>query len=110
MLSAEKILETYALRWAIEVYFKETKQHFGLLKEQTGDYAVYYASIHLAVVRFIMIAHGMLSNGFGFGRVPEQANKAIGSADVCQVALGAIQGFDIPCFRLFEKCDFDVDT
>ncbi|MCU7909198.1 MAG: hypothetical protein KZQ71_11655 [Candidatus Thiodiazotropha sp. (ex Lucinoma aequizonata)] len=26
-LSMSKILETYALRWGIEVYFKETKQH-----------------------------------------------------------------------------------
>ena len=28
-LNDEKILEIYALRWGIEVYFKEAKQHLG---------------------------------------------------------------------------------
>ncbi len=31
-LSATDILQLYAMRWAIEVYFKEAKQHLGLLK------------------------------------------------------------------------------
>ena len=34
-LSTSKILEVYALRWGIEVYFKEAKQHLGFLAEQT---------------------------------------------------------------------------
>ncbi|TAN52168.1 MAG: hypothetical protein EPN21_04725 [Methylococcaceae bacterium] len=33
-----RLLELYALRWAIEVYFKEAKQHLGLLKEQSNHY------------------------------------------------------------------------
>jgi len=37
-LSAEKILEIYSKRWAIEVYFKEVKQNFGFLVEQSGKY------------------------------------------------------------------------
>jgi IS4 transposase len=31
-LEAAKVLEIYALRWAVEVYFKEAKQHLGFLK------------------------------------------------------------------------------
>jgi len=31
-MSMSKILEIYALRWSIEVYFKEAKQHLGFLK------------------------------------------------------------------------------
>ena len=34
-LSSAEILELYSLRWAIEVYFKEAKQHLGFLKEQS---------------------------------------------------------------------------
>ena len=34
------------MRWAIEVYFKESKQHLGFLKEQSNHYAAYVASIH----------------------------------------------------------------
>lgn len=33
-LDAQKMLELYAMRWAIEVYFKESKQHLGFLQEQ----------------------------------------------------------------------------
>jgi IS4 transposase len=37
-LDDEKILEIYALRWRIEVYFKEAKQKHGFLKEQSRHY------------------------------------------------------------------------
>jgi hypothetical protein len=67
--SAEEILETYAMRWSIEVYFKEAKQHFGLLKEQTGDYAVHYASVHLCAIRFMLVAHRMMTSGESFGTI-----------------------------------------
>ena len=60
-LEPPRILELYALRWAIEVYFKEAKQHLGFLKEQANHYAAYVASIHLAAIRFclLMIAQSL---------------------------------------------------
>lgn len=76
-LSTEQILFIYSLRWGIEVYFKEVKQHFGLLKEQTGDYAVHYASIHLAAIRFIIIMHIMLNSGDSFGTVRNRLTKRL---------------------------------
>ncbi len=76
-LSAEKIFEIYALRWSIEVYFKEVKQHFGFLKEQTGNYAVHYASVHLAAIRFMLIAHRMLTSGESFGAVRNKITKQL---------------------------------
>jgi len=76
-LSAEEILEIYALRRSIQVYFKEVKPRFGFLKEQTGDYAVDLASIRLGAIRFIPIAHGALSNGIGFGRVRDKITKRL---------------------------------
>ena len=54
-LDAAQILEIYALRWAIEVYFKEAKQHLGFLKEQSRHYAAYVASIHLTAIRFCLL-------------------------------------------------------
>jgi hypothetical protein len=62
-VSAEDILEIYALRWSIEVYFKEVKQNFGLLAEQSGKYQVAYASVHLAAVRYLLIFEAMQRNG-----------------------------------------------
>ena len=54
-MSPDSILETYSLRWAIEVYFKEAKQHLGFLKEQSNHYAAYIASIHLTAIRFCLL-------------------------------------------------------
>ncbi len=62
-LTAQQVLEVYSKRWSIEVYFKEVKQHFGLLSEQSGKYQVAYASVHLAAVRYLLIYEAMHRNG-----------------------------------------------
>jgi IS4 transposase len=56
-LSMSKMLEVYALRWGIEVYFKEAKQHLGFLQEQTATFASHTASIHLCAIRYLMLVH-----------------------------------------------------
>lgn len=61
-LSLAKILEIYALRWGIEVYFKEAKQHLGFLKEQTWTFASHTASIHLTAIRYLMLVHARHGN------------------------------------------------
>ena len=62
-LSDAKILEVYALRWSIEVYFKEIKQNLGFLKEQSGRYQLAYASVHLAALRYLLLFEAMLRSG-----------------------------------------------
>jgi hypothetical protein len=62
-LSDARILETYALRWSIEVYFKEIKQHLGFLKEQSQRYEMAYASVHLAALRYLLLFEAMLRSG-----------------------------------------------
>ena len=62
-LSDAKILEAYALRWSIEVYFKEIKQNLGFLKEQSGRYQLAYASVHLAALRYLLLFEAMLRSG-----------------------------------------------
>jgi len=57
-----KILEIYALRWGIEVYFKEAKQHLGFLKEQTWTFASHTASIHLTAIRYLMLVYARHGN------------------------------------------------
>lgn len=61
-LSMSKMLETYALRWGIEVYFKEAKQHLGFLKEQTATFASHTASIHLCAIRYLMLMQNKLED------------------------------------------------
>ena len=59
-MSMSKMLEIYALRWGIEVYFKEAKQHLGFLKEQTATFASHTAPIHLCAIRYLMLIHNKL--------------------------------------------------
>lgn len=54
-LAPRKMLELYAMRWAIEVYFKESKQYLGFLQEKARHYACYVASIHLTAIRFCLL-------------------------------------------------------
>ena len=72
-LSDAKILEVYALRWSIEVYFKEIKQNLGFLKEQSGRYQVAYASVHLAALRYLLLFEAMLRNGqLSYGEIRDR--------------------------------------
>ena len=60
-LSVSKMLEIYALRWGIEVYFKEAKQHLGFVTEQTRTFVSHVASIHLCAIRYLMLVHAKLT-------------------------------------------------
>ncbi len=62
-LKAMKVLEIYSLRWGIEVFFKEGKQHLGFLIEQTGNYASHYASINLTSIRYLLLFSSMRDRG-----------------------------------------------
>jgi len=67
------VLQAYALRWSIEVYFKEVKQNLGFLKEQSGRYQVAYASVHLAAVRYLLLFEAMLRQGrLSYGEIRDR--------------------------------------
>ena len=81
-LDPQKMLELYAMRWAIEVYFKESKQHLGFLKEQARHYACYVASIHLTAIRFCLLV------------IAKQQHGASGVAQMRQQIVGNITQID----------------
>lgn len=76
-LSDERILEIYALRWGIEVYFKEAKQKLGFLKEQSTHYSTYIASIHLTALRFCLLL--LARHEDGVAKLSESRNSMIES-------------------------------
>ncbi|MGB0429247.1 MAG: IS4 family transposase [Bacteroidia bacterium] len=51
-----KVMEIYTIRWSIEVFFKDSKQHLGLNKCQSID-----LNAHLASVTICFINYGLLS-------------------------------------------------
>ena len=87
------MLELYAMRWAIEVYFKESKQHLGFLQEQARHYACYVASIHLSAIRFCLLV------------IAKQQHGASGVAQMRQQIVGNATQIDFAsrlwgCFRV----------
>jgi len=71
--SEASILEIYALRCSIEVYFKEIKQNLGCLQEQSGRYQVAYASVHLAALRYLLLFEAMLRQGqLSYGEIRDR--------------------------------------
>ena len=61
-MSVAETLEVYALRWGIEVYFKEAKQNLGFLQEQTWTFASHTASIHLSAIRYLLLVYAQHEN------------------------------------------------
>jgi hypothetical protein len=73
ILKDAKILAVYALRWSIEVYFKEIKQNLGFLKEQSGRYELAYASVQLSAIRYLLLFEAMLRNGkLDYGQIRDR--------------------------------------
>jgi hypothetical protein len=64
-LKDNEILRIYAMRWSIEVYFKEIKQNMGFLKEQSPSYVSHYASVHLTAIRYMLLFDILLTQGDG---------------------------------------------
>ncbi len=76
--SVEEILQTYSMRWSVEVYFKEIKQNLGFLWEQSWRYTTHYASIHLSALRYLLFYHLTLSQGgLSYGQVRDKATGKI---------------------------------
>jgi len=47
-----KAYEIYSIRWSIEVFFKESKQYFGLGKSQSQDFDAQIADISIAMIQY----------------------------------------------------------
>ena len=77
-MSSAKMLQIYALRWSIEVYFKEAKQHLGFLQEHTRS----FASIHLTAIRYLILIDEKLTSGeTSVGKVRSQIQDQFDSLD-----------------------------
>ncbi len=59
-LGAARMLEVYAMRWAIEVFFRESKQNLKWLGEQSRSYASHVASLHFSSDCYLMLVHARL--------------------------------------------------
>jgi len=56
-LSFTKAFEIYAIRWTIEVYFKESKQLLGLGNCQSRDFDAQVAAATICMMQYVTLAH-----------------------------------------------------
>lgn len=56
-ISFTKIMEVYKIRWTIEVFFKECKQHLLLGKCQSQDFDAQIADTTLSLIRYILLSY-----------------------------------------------------
>jgi len=54
-LSFIKMIEIYQTRWTIEVFFKESKQLFGLGKCQSNDFDAHIADITITMIQHVIL-------------------------------------------------------
>jgi len=52
-----KLMEVYKIRWTIEVFFKEAKQHLLFGKSQSQDFDAQIADITLSLMRYILLSY-----------------------------------------------------
>ena len=64
-VSVDRMIELYLMRWSIEVFFKECKQHLGWLNNQSGDFVSSYASMHLSSIRYLLLLDAALNADSG---------------------------------------------
>ncbi len=56
-LNFPEALKTYSIRWAIEVFFKESKQYFGLGKSQAQDFDSQIADSTITFIQLTMLTY-----------------------------------------------------
>ena len=56
-LSARQMIKSYLIRWSIEVFFKDTKQHLGLGQYQNGTYRAAVTHLHLVCFAYALLTH-----------------------------------------------------
>lgn len=86
-LDFNKIIEVYKIRWTIEVFFKECKQHLLLGKCQSIDFDAQIADITLSLMRYILLSyyeriHYGMSIGGLFKQLSQTAIKENILADI----------------------------
>ena len=63
-LSLLSMLETYSVRWSIEVFFKETKQHLKLGACQSRDFDAHIAHITTCYILYTLLAYFRRVNAY----------------------------------------------
>ena len=91
-LSYIKVIETYSIRWGIEVLFKECKQHLNLGKCQSNDFDAQIAETTLSFMIFTMLSfHKRVSSYETMGGLFKALSEEMVEATIAQRLWGLFQ-------------------
>jgi hypothetical protein len=75
-LSASDIIRSYAARWRIEVFFKDTKQLLGLGQYQNGTYRAAVTHLHLVCFAYALLTHVAIEGARAKGKKKKRKSTA----------------------------------
>lgn len=80
-----KVYQTYAIRWSIEVFFKETKQYFQLAKCQSRDFDAQIADSSICMIQYnILSLAKRFSNYETLGGLFDDTKQFVMELTVCK--------------------------
>jgi len=97
-ISFNKLMEVYKIRWSIEVFFREAKQHLLLDKSQSRDFDGQIADISLSFIRYILLSfyerthYGMTIGGL-FKKLSQAAVEENVVADLSAIFMELLEAF-----------------
>ena len=71
-MSLMAMIEHYANRWGIEVFYKESKQHLGFLSESVRSFEAVTACLHLAAMRHAILSSVVVLKGVNRERLSHE--------------------------------------
>lgn len=115
-LSFNEFMETYSIRWTIEVLFKECKQHLGFCKCQSRDFDAQIADATISFILYIFLSYYRRVNDYeSLGGLFELIGEDIREKNLAQriwelfeelidIIIVAISESGIVDIKLFKKC------
>jgi len=97
-ISFNKLMEVYKIRWAIEVFFKEAKQHLLFGKSPSRDFDAQIADVTLSFMRYILLTfysrtHYEISIGALFEKMSQASVEENLVADLSQIFMDLLISF-----------------
>ena len=111
-LGFNKLMETYHIRWSVEVFFKDAKQHLQLGKCQCNNFDSQIGATTLAMMQYIMLLlykqmHYGQSLGNIFNLLSSQAEEENITRYLMDIFLEIVNGIGkilkVDCMELFEE-------
>jgi hypothetical protein len=84
------VLDAYAQRWWIEVFFKEAKQHLGLSDYQTGHYEGIQKHLYLVAIAFALLTHVRLDGRRAKGKRKKNLLAPVAVKSCCDLLRGMV--------------------